>query len=152
MHDIVLTVNGAAVEARVEGATTLADFLRDTLSLTGTHLGCSEGVCGACTVLLDDTPVRACLLLAVQAAERRVRTVESFAEDPALARLQRAFATHNAAQCGFCTPGMLAVAAALVEQGTRHDEAGLRRQLSAVACRCTGYAAIVDAVSEVLDG
>jgi aerobic-type carbon monoxide dehydrogenase small subunit (CoxS/CutS family) len=143
---IALAVNGARVERTVETRLSLADFLRSELGLTGTHIGCEHGVCGACTVLLDGASVRSCLLLAVQAAGRRVTTVEGLAgPDGALSPLQQAFWEHNALQCGFCTPGMLASLTELLAMNPRPDERDVREAISGNLCRCTGYQAIVAA-------
>ena len=128
---------------------TLADFLRDRLRLTGTHLGCEHGVCGACTVLLDGEAVRACLIFAVQAEGHQVRTVEDFARYGDPSPLQRAFTRHRAFQCGFCTPGFLATAQALLDRGLPLDRANLPELLAGNICRCTGYQPIIDAILEV---
>ena len=141
------TVNGRPVEVDVEPRRTLADALREDLGLTGTHLGCEHGVCGACTVLLDDEPVRACLLLAVQADGSRVLTVEGLAApDGSLHPLQRAFTEHHGLQCGFCTPGMLLSALDLLRHDPAPTRQRIREALSGNLCRCTGYQGIVDAV------
>ena len=141
------TVNGEARALELEPRRTLADALRDGLGLTGTHLGCEHGVCGACTVLLDGEPVRACLLFAVQAEGAAIRTVEGLAGgEAALNPLQRAFHENHALQCGFCTPGFLMLATWLLERAEPLDEAELRHVLSANLCRCTGYANILKAV------
>jgi aerobic carbon-monoxide dehydrogenase small subunit len=146
-HRITVTVNGRQVEAEAEAREHLADFLRERLALRGTHLGCEHGVCGACTVLLDDEPVRSCLLLAVQADGRLITTVEGLAEDGELHPLQEAFREHHALQCGFCTPGILMSAVHLLrQQPTIDDEREIREALSGNLCRCTGYQNIVDAV------
>src|SRR5207302_8753749 len=139
-------VNGQAVKREVPPRLTLADFLRDRLRLTGTHLGCEHGVCGACTVLLDGDAVRACLLLAVQADGREVTTVEGMGEPGRLTPLQRAFLEHGAFQCGFCTPGSLATGEALLRSGRRRRRAQLPDLLAGNPCRCTGYGPIVDAI------
>lgn len=144
--EITLVVNGAAVQAAVPPRQHLADFLRETLSLTGTHLGCEHGVCGACTVLLDGEIVRGCLVLAVQADGAEVETIEGLTTRGALAGLQAAFVARNALQCGFCTPGMLIAAYALLRAEPCPDRARIRAHLSGNYCRCTGYQAIVDAV------
>lgn len=146
--DIAVTcsVNGERVAARVSPRTHLADFLREGLGLTGTHLGCEQGVCGACTVLLDGVPVRGCLTLAAQADGAAVETIEGLSARGALAELQAAFVAVNALQCGFCTPGMLITARDLLERETNPDRARIRDHLSGNYCRCTGYQAIVDAV------
>jgi len=144
---IRLIVNGEQVEAAVAPRQHLADFLRDGLGLTGTHVGCEHGVCGACTVRLDGTIVRSCLVLAVQADGSSVDTVEGLSDSGVLADLQAAFEARNALQCGFCTPGMLLAAQELLAQGGVPDRATIREHLSGNYCRCTGYHAIVDAVA-----
>ncbi len=141
-----LTVNGAPVEAAIEARLTLADLLRDELGLTGTHLGCEHGVCGACTVLLDGDAVRSCLVLAVQAEGREVRTVEGLADGDQLAPVQQAFWEAHGFQCGFCTPGFVMTTVALLEENPTADEAEIREALSGNICRCTGYQSIVDGV------
>lgn len=148
-HDISLTVNGEAVQARVAARMNLADFLRQDLGLTGTHLGCEHGVCGACTVRLDGAIVRGCLTLAVQADGLAVETVEGLAGRAENDDLRAAFHRHNALQCGFCTPGMLMTAADLLAGGGVPTRAEIREHISGNFCRCTGYQAIVDAVEEV---
>ena len=152
--DIAVTcsVNGERVAARVSPRTHLADFLREGLGLTGTHLGCEQGVCGACTVLLDGVPVRGCLTLAAQADGAAVETLEGLSARGALAELQAAFVAVNALQCGFCTPGMLITARDLLERETNPDRARIRDHLSGNYCRCTGYQAIIDAVAMVARG
>jgi carbon-monoxide dehydrogenase small subunit len=149
--EIETTVNGAPVRRRVPARRHLADFLREELELTGTHLGCEHGVCGACSVLLDGSVVRSCLMLAAQADGKRVDTIEGVSDSGALAALQRAFLERNAAQCGFCTAGMLLTASELVARGEAMDRAAIREFMSGNFCRCTGYQAIVDAVAEVLE-
>ena len=144
-------VNGRAVEVDVEPRMTLADCLRHVVGLTGTHLGCEHGVCGACTVIADGAAVRSCLLLAVQAEGTKIVTVEGLAKDDALSPLQRAFRKHNALQCGFCTPGMLTTAHALLSDEPDADEARIREVLSGNLCRCTGYIPILEAVIEARD-
>ena len=141
-----LTVNGAPVEATIEARLTLADVLRDELGLTGTHLGCEHGVCGACTVLLDGDAVRSCLVLAVQAAGGAVRTVEGLADGDQLGPVQQAFWEAHGFQCGFCTPGFVMTTVALLEENPTADEAEIREALSGNICRCTGYESIVDGV------
>lgn len=141
-----LTVNGIAVSRIVAPRTTLADFLRTELELTATHLGCEMGACGACLVLLDGVPVHACLVFAVQLEGARVETLEGLAERGAIAALQSAFHERNALQCGFCTPGMLVTAYALLERGGVPDREEIRDALSGNYCRCTGYEAVVDAI------
>ena len=140
------TVNGKRHEVDVEARMTLADCLRHSLGLTGTHVGCEHGVCGACTVIVDGSAVRSCLMLAVQADGADVRTVEGLAHGDALSPLQAAFRKHHALQCGFCTPGMLMTAHALLGKEPQADAARIREVLSGNLCRCTGYLGIVDAV------
>lgn len=141
------TVNGQQVSLDVEPRRTLADALREDLGLTGTHLGCEHGVCGACTVLVDGEPVRACLMFAVQADGAAVTTVEGLAAaDGTLHPLQRAFCEHHGLQCGFCTPGMLLSALHLLSREPDPSRERIRDELSGNICRCTGYAGIVDAV------
>jgi carbon-monoxide dehydrogenase small subunit len=141
-----LTVNGTAREGRCEPRRLLVDFLREDLGLTGTHVGCEHGICGACTVLVDGVAARSCLLLAVQADGAEIRTVEGLAEDGRLHPLQEAFREHHGLQCGFCTPGMLLTALDLLAVHPEPSEAQIREGLSAVLCRCTGYHGIVEAV------
>jgi aerobic carbon-monoxide dehydrogenase small subunit len=148
-HDIALTVNGEEVRERVDARRTLVDFLREDLNLTGSHVGCEHGVCGACTVLLDGAIVRGCLMLAVQCDGATVETIEGVSDAGTLADLQQAFQVRNALQCGFCTPGMLLTAAALLAQGGVPSREKIREHLSGNYCRCTGYHAIVDAVEAV---
>jgi aerobic carbon-monoxide dehydrogenase small subunit len=147
--DIVLDINGAAHEATVEPRRTLADVIRDDCGLTGTHIGCEHGVCGACTVLVDGAPVRACLMFAVQANGKKIRTVEGLQRGAALHPLQQAFIDHHALQCGFCTPGFLMLAVGLFEQKPDIGEEELLDVLSSNLCRCTGYENIVKAVKAV---
>lgn len=148
---VSVTVNGTVYRRDVEPRTHLADFLREEIGLTGTHLGCEQGVCGMCTVLLDGLPVKSCLVLTPQADRRDVRTVESLAAGGGLSDLQQKFHEKHALQCGFCTPAFLLVAQSLAGQptGGRRE---LRESLSGVLCRCTGYRGIVDAVGEWLGG
>jgi aerobic-type carbon monoxide dehydrogenase small subunit (CoxS/CutS family) len=148
--DLRLTVNGREVACRVTPRRTLADALRDA-GLTGTHLGCEHGVCGACTVLLDGRPVRACLLLAVQAAGADLRTVEGLAEGGELTPLQQAFAAEGALQCGFCTPGFLMLAQGLLDEEPDASEERIRDVVSANLCRCTGGGPVVRAVVAARD-
>jgi carbon-monoxide dehydrogenase small subunit len=143
---IALTVNGRQVSGEVQPRVSLADFLRETLRLTGTHLGCEHGVCGACTVLVDGAAVRGCLMFAVQAEGARVTTVEGLAPEGELGDLQRAFREHHALQCGFCTPGFLTTAQALLEENPDPTEAEVRAAVSGNICRCTGYVGIVEAI------
>jgi carbon-monoxide dehydrogenase small subunit len=151
---IVLTVNGEEVRETVDARTSLVDFLRERLGLTGSHVGCEQGVCGACTVRLDGVTVRGCLTLAVQCAGARVETIEGVSDTGEIADLQEAFVRRNALQCGFCTPGMLLSAQELLAQDGRPggrvpSRAEIRAHLSGNYCRCTGYQAIVDAVEAV---
>jgi carbon-monoxide dehydrogenase small subunit len=150
--DITLTVNGTPVARRVQARQHLVDFLRDELGLTGSHIGCEHGVCGACTVRVNGEIVRGCLMLAVQADGCRVDTVEGLSDSNELARLQKAFHEHNALQCGFCTPGMLLAAQDLVRSGRKATREEIRSHISGNYCRCTGYQAIVDAIDEVING
>jgi carbon-monoxide dehydrogenase small subunit len=143
---IALTVNGEPVTAEVAPRMHLADFLREELGLTGTHIGCEHGVCGACTLRLDDVIVRGCLVLAVQADGARVETIEGLSDTGEIADLQAAFAERNALQCGYCTPGMLIAAQDLLRVDPMPDREAIREHLSGNYCRCTGYQAIVDAV------
>ena len=143
---IRLTVNGELVTAAVAPRQHLADFLRDTLGLTGTHIGCEHGVCGACSVRLDGAVVRGCLVYAIQADGARVDTIEGVSDSGEIADLQAAFATRNALQCGYCTPGMLLAAQELLLVNATPDRETIRDRLSGNYCRCTGYHAIVDAV------
>ena len=147
MHT-TLKVNGKTHEVVVEPRLTLVDCLRHTLGLTGTHVGCEHGVCGACTVIVDGKPARSCLMLAVQADGAQIETVESLADGDTLAPLQASFRRHHALQCGFCTPGMLMTAHALLLAEPDCDEQRIRTALSGNLCRCTGYMGIVEAVLE----
>jgi aerobic-type carbon monoxide dehydrogenase small subunit (CoxS/CutS family) len=148
-HLITLNVNGRAHELLLESRKTLADTLRQDLGLTGTHLGCEHGICGACTVLLDGEPVRSCLIFGVQADGHEVRTVESLADGGELNDLQQAFSRHHGLQCGFCTPGFLMLAEAYLATKPQPDREQVREVISANLCRCTGYQGIVDAVCDV---
>jgi carbon-monoxide dehydrogenase small subunit len=145
-YDITFTVNGEERMVRVEPRRSLADALREDCGLTGTHLGCEHGVCGACTVLVDDQPVRSCLMFAVQAEGARVRTVEGLADGDKLHPLQQAFWDHHGLQCGFCTPGFLMLAVGILERDPDIGEAELREALSSNLCRCTGYQNILKSV------
>jgi aerobic carbon-monoxide dehydrogenase small subunit len=144
--DIVLDINGAPNEVTIEPRRTLADVIRDDCGLTGTHLGCEHGVCGACTVLVDGAPVRSCLMFAVQAQNKKIRTVEGLQNGSALHPLQEAFIEHHALQCGFCTPGFLMLATGLLEQKPDANDEELLDVLSSNLCRCTGYENILKAV------
>jgi carbon-monoxide dehydrogenase small subunit len=148
-HDIAVTVNGEAVRERVDARNTLVDFLRETLALTGTHVGCEHGLCGACTVRLDGEVVRGCLMLAVQCDGARVDTIEGVSDSGEIADLQAAFEKRNALQCGFCTPGMLLTAQELLRRGGVPSRDAIRDHISGNYCRCTGYQAIVDAIETV---
>jgi carbon-monoxide dehydrogenase small subunit len=148
--DISLTVNGERVQGHVDARKTLVDYLRDDLCLTGSHVGCEHGVCGACTVRVDGEIIRGCLMLAVQCDGAKVETIEGLSDSGEIADLQAAFEQRNALQCGFCTPGMLAAAQDLLKRAKKapsRDE--IREHLSGNYCRCTGYHAIVDAVEAV---
>jgi aerobic-type carbon monoxide dehydrogenase small subunit (CoxS/CutS family) len=145
---IVVEVNGARVEASVEPRLTLADFLRTRLRLTGTHLGCEHGICGACTILLDGQAARACLLLAAQCDGRRITTVEGLSPPTGLSVLQACFRRHHALQCGFCTPGMVVTAHALLAETPHPTRAQIEDAISGNLCRCTGYIPIVDAIED----
>jgi carbon-monoxide dehydrogenase small subunit len=147
--DISLRVNGEDVHERVEARKTLVDFLRDDLGLTGSHIGCEQGVCGACTVLIDDEVVRGCLVLAVQCDGATVETIEGISDSGRIADLQDAFQQRNALQCGFCTPGMLIGAQALLSRGGVPNRDMIREHISGNYCRCTGYQAIVDAIESI---
>jgi len=145
-RDIAVTVNGSVHRAAVEPRLLLADFLRHTIGLTGTHVGCEHGVCGACTVLVDGDSVRSCLMLAVQTDGRRVETVESLGRLGQMNALQESFHAHHALQCGFCTPGMLMTATDLLRKYPLATDDQIRQGLSGNLCRCTGYEHIVTAI------
>jgi len=148
---IALTVNGEPYEGEVPVRRNLVDFLRGDLALTGSHVGCEHGVCGACTVLVDGVSVRGCLMLAVQADGSDIVTIEGLAEADPGAALQAAFQEHNALQCGFCTPGMLASAMEYVTAGGAADRPAIRAHIAGNYCRCTGYEPIVDAICDVVE-
>ncbi len=148
---IRVTVNGQRYERTVEPRLTLADFLRESLGLTGTHVGCEHGVCGACTVLHDGQPVRSCLLLAVQLDGASLTTIEGVADGDTLHPVQQAFWDHHGLQCGFCTPGIVLVAKALLEENPRPTDAEIREAISGNLCRCTGYHFIVQAIRAAAD-
>ena len=151
-HEISLTLNGRAVSARVPARMTLVDFLRDEARLTGTHVGCEHGVCGACSVLLDGRPVRSCLIFAVQAEGCEIVTVEGLAPDAeGLSVLQDSFWELHALQCGYCTPGMLIAAHALLAANASPTEHDIREAIGGNLCRCTGYKQIVDAIALAAD-
>ena len=147
-----MTVNGSPVRRRIPARQHLVDFLREELGLTGSHIGCEHGVCGACTVRVDGDIVRGCLMLAVQANGCKVDTIEGLSDSGELEALQKAFHEKNALQCGFCTPGMLMAAQDLVLQKRRCSREEIKRHISGNYCRCTGYQAIVDAIEQVLNG
>jgi aerobic-type carbon monoxide dehydrogenase small subunit (CoxS/CutS family) len=149
MTDLVrvrLTVNGVAREGRCEPRKLLVDFLREDLGLTGTHVGCEHGICGACTILLDGEAARSCIMLAVQADGAQIVTIEGLARNGTLHPLQEAFREHHGLQCGFCTPGMLMTSLDLLRVKPDPTDAEIREGISAVLCRCTGYQGIVNAV------
>ena len=144
--EVALRINGARHVVRVEPRRTLVDAIRDDCGQTGTHIGCEHGVCGACTVLIDGEPVRSCLMFAVQADGREIRTVEGLGHGEALHPLQRAFMEHHGLQCGFCTPGFLMLAAGVLEREPDISDADLIEVLASNLCRCTGYQNIIKAV------
>jgi aerobic carbon-monoxide dehydrogenase small subunit len=145
-EEIRVTVNGVEREEQIEARVTMADFLRDQLGLTGTHLGCEHGVCGACTVLLDGRAVRSCLMLGVQAVGHEIVTVEGLSDGEQLHPVQQAFRESHGFQCGFCTPGFVITAVALLNENPAPDEDEVRETLSGNLCRCTGYQSIIDGV------
>ena len=147
MTRIRLRVNGKVVVDDVPPRLSLADFLRERRNLTGTHLGCEHGVCGACTILVDGEPVRACLAFAVACDEREIRTIEGFVDDRVMTALRQAFHQHHGLQCGFCTPGMLITARDLIRRNRAGSEKEIRKELAGNICRCTGYTNIVAAIS-----
>ena len=148
--DTTLTINGESVTRRIPVRQNLVDFLREEMGLTGTHIGCEHGVCGACTVRVDSKIVRGCLMLAVQAEGRNVETIEGLSDSGEIADLQDAFHKRNALQCGFCTPGMLLTVQDLATRNPQATREQIREHISGNYCRCTGYQAIVDAVETVL--
>ena len=147
--NVAISVNGETVRQTVEARKTLVDFLREDLALTGSHVGCEHGVCGACTVRVNGVIVRGCLMLAVQCEGATVETIEGVSDSGEIADLQAAFETRNALQCGFCTPGMLLTAQELLKNGVVPSRDKIREQISGNYCRCTGYQAIVDAIEAV---
>lgn len=149
--NISLRVNGEDVRATVPSRLNLVDFLREELALTGSHVGCEHGVCGACTITVDGETVRGCLMLAAQADGKEITTIEGLAENGQSAKLQAAFTKHNALQCGFCTPGMLASALGYVNAGGSADRDTIRQHISGNYCRCTGYQSIVNAICDVIE-
>jgi aerobic carbon-monoxide dehydrogenase small subunit len=146
---ISTSINGAQAGGDVDPRMSLGDFLRDDCGLTGTHLGCEHGVCGACTVIVDDAPVRSCILYAIQTEGRKVRTIEGFDDDEVMARLRKAFSVHHALQCGFCTAGMLITGRDIIIRLGAVDEDRIREELAGNLCRCTGYVGIVRAIQDV---
>jgi carbon-monoxide dehydrogenase small subunit len=151
-HEITLRINGEEMSGWAEPRMTLADFVRDELKLTGTHLGCEHGVCGACTILVDGRSVRSCLMFAVQAQDHELITVEGLASaEGALDAVQQAFSDHHALQCGFCTPGFLMTVTELLDENPDPDEDEIRVRLSGNLCRCTGYENIVEAVKKAAE-
>jgi carbon-monoxide dehydrogenase small subunit len=147
--DITLTVNGETVSERVEARKSLVDFVREDLGLTGSHVGCEHGVCGACTMRVDGEIVRGCLMLAVQCDGANVQTIEGLSDSGEVADLQAAFEQRNALQCGYCTPGMLTAAQDILKRGNMPSRDEIREHISGNYCRCTGYQAIVDAIEAV---
>lgn len=151
MSELTLKINGEEVTANVEPRLSLADFIRDHRRLTGTHLGCEHGVCGACTVLMNGEPVRSCITFAVVADGTEITTIEGFDDDDPMAQLRQAFHENHALQCGYCTPGMLVAARDIVTRLPDADEARVRLELAGNLCRCTGYVGIVNAILSVLE-
>ena len=150
MSELEITINGKARKLSVAPRTTLADFVREQCTLTGTNLGCEQGVCGACTLMVDGAPMRSCIIPAISCTGSTVRTIEDFDDDALMAELRAAFSAEHALQCGYCTPGMLATARDIVTRLPDADEARIRLELSGNLCRCTGYVGLVRAVSRVL--
>lgn len=151
MITLSLKINGEPVEESIEDRLTLADLLRDRLNLTGTHLGCEHGACGACTVLVDDEPVRSCITLAAAVQDREVRTVEGFESDAQMAVIRECFSEAHGLQCGYCTPGMLLTARDILRRGCCSSAEQIRTELSGNLCRCTGYMGIVKAIELARD-
>ncbi len=149
-HNISLDVNGCLVEASVEPRQSLADFLRENLALTGTHLGCEHGICGACTVFINGVPARSCIARAVSCEGDEIKTIEGFVDDPWMEAIREKFSSEHALQCGFCTPGMLVTAYDITKRIPDADEARIRVELAGNLCRCTGYKGIVNAIKGVL--
>jgi aerobic carbon-monoxide dehydrogenase small subunit len=150
MRRVRMTVNGEPVRAEIEARTSLADFLRDNRLLTGTHIGCEHGVCGACTLLMDGEPVRSCITLAAAADGREIRTIEGYEGDVVMDVIRQCFSECHALQCGFCTPGMLATAYDIVTRLPHADRSRIRVELSGNLCRCTGYLGIINAIEIAL--
>jgi carbon-monoxide dehydrogenase small subunit len=151
MRAISITVNGEQARDTIEDRLTLADFIRDRLNLTGTHLGCEHGVCGACTVLVDDEPVRSCITLAAAVDGKSVTTIEGFDQDPAMAVIRECFSEAHGLQCGYCTPGMVVTVRDLIKRERCATPAEIRVELSGNLCRCTGYGGIVKATEMARD-
>jgi len=151
MTELTLKINGEEVTANVEPRLSLADYIRDHRRLTGTHLGCEHGVCGACTVLMNGEPVRSCITFAVVADGTEITTIEGFDDDDPMAQLRQAFHENHALQCGYCTPGMLVAARDIVTRLPDADEDRVRLELAGNLCRCTGYVGIVNAILAVLE-
>ena len=151
LHLVAITVNGKRHEVAVEARRTLADVLRHDLGYTGTHVGCEHGICGACTVLVDGEPTRSCLMFGVQADEAHVETVEGLSDGADLSPLQAAFSEHHALQCGYCTPGFLMLAEALLRRNPSPSDEEILVAMSSNLCRCTGYSTILDAVRAAAD-
>ena len=151
MSDLTININGEHITANVEPRLSLADFIRDHQRLTGTHLGCEHGVCGACTVLMNGEPVRSCITFAVVADGTEITTIEGFDDDEPMAQLRQAFHENHALQCGYCTPGMLVAARDIVTRLPDADEDRVRLELAGYLCRCTGYVGIVKAILSVLE-
>ena len=149
-HNISLDVNGCLVEASVEPRQSLADFLRENLALTGTHLGCEHGICGACTVFINGVPARSCIARAVSCEGDEIKTIEGFVDDPWMEAIREKFSSEHALQCGLCTPGMLVTAYDITKRIPEADEARIRVELAGNLCRCTGYKGIVNAIKGVL--
>ncbi|MDB5990323.1 MAG: coxS [Herbaspirillum sp.] len=151
MSRLDIIVNGKPLKVEVEPRTHLADFLREQRMLTGTNLGCEQGVCGACTLMINGVPMRSCIIPAVSCGGAEVRTIEDFDNDPVMAELRAAFTAEHALQCGYCTPGMLATARDIVTRLPLADDARIRLELAGNLCRCTGYVGLVRAIRRVLD-
>ena len=149
-HNITLDVNGSLVAASVEPRQSLADFLRENLALTGTHLGCEHGICGACTVFINGVPARSCIARAVSCEGDEIKTIEGFVDDPWMEAIRERFSSEHALQCGFCTPGMLVTAYDITKRIPDADEARIRVELAGNLCRCTGYKGIVNAIKGIL--
>ncbi len=151
MSSISIHINGIDVVEIIDDRLTLADFLRDRLNLTGTHLGCEHGVCGACTVLVDEMPVRACITLALSVNGKSVRTIEDFDNDPKMNVIRECFSEAHGLQCGFCTPGMVLTVRDMIQRGCCMDPQEIRNELAGNLCRCTGYLGIVNATELARD-